>query len=93
MNNINWYQVWSKRNLDNSSNPSLEDLISLDGFDEGAGRVQLEDWRKYAELIIDKLKMKKEDSILEVGCGSGALLYALNERLKLNLAGIDYSEN
>lgn len=93
MNNINWHQVWSKRSFDNLLSLSLEDLIALDGFDEGAGRVQVEDWRKYASLIIDKIKMKKNDSILEVGCGSGALLYALNEQLELNLAGIDYSEN
>lgn len=93
VNNMNWHQVWSKRSLDNLSSLSLEDLIVLDGFDEGAGRVQVEDWRKYAELIIDKLEMKKNDSILEVGCVSGALLYALNEHLELNVAGIDYSEN
>jgi cyclopropane fatty-acyl-phospholipid synthase-like methyltransferase len=93
VNKNNWQQVWRNRSTDNLTVPTLEDLIQLDGFDEGAGRVRVEDWRKYAELIIDKLQMKRNDCILEVGCGSGALLYALNEHLELNVSGIDYSEN
>ncbi len=91
--NGGWRQLWNKRGLSEKSEYALEDLIAFDGFDSGAGKVDAKDWRAYAGLIVEKLGIKEGNSIFEVGCGAGALLYAIKEYLDISISGIDYSES
>lgn len=88
----NWKKIWSSRNALQISEINLIDLIALDGFDAGAGKIEIEDWRKYASSISAKLNLKAGDSVYEVGCGGGAFLYALCENLQLKIGGNDYGE-
>jgi len=39
----------------------LDALIKLDGFDMGAGRIEVSDWRTYAARIAEKLGIRDED--------------------------------
>jgi len=86
-----WRDVWSRRHADERSNLALHDLIALDGFDSGAGKIEVEDWREYARRVARKLNLNDETSVYEVGCGAGAFLYALCEQYNLKVGGVDYS--
>ena len=86
----NWKDIRNRR-TSGSEEVGLECLIKLDGFDTGAGRIEADDWRKYAALIAEKLCIRDGATVFEVGCGAGAFLYALREKYSLSVGGIDYS--
>lgn len=88
-----WKDVWNRRSAVDPAvtQVDLDQLIKLDGFDTGVGRIDVADWRINAERIAQRLKLKDGDSVYEVGCGSGAFLYALRERHRLSVGGLDYS--
>jgi trans-aconitate methyltransferase len=84
----NWKAVWNRRS---STGRGLDAIIKLDGFDQGAGRIEVDDWRKYSVHIAKRLGVKHGASIYEVGCGAGAFLYALREQYSIAVGGIDYA--
>lgn len=84
-----WKEIWNKRNV--SAETTLEELLKEDGFDSGAGKMGVEAWREYGKFIHEKLKLNGDDTIFEIGCGSGAFLYLFYE-LGYKVGGIDYSE-
>jgi len=84
-----WKSVWSRRQAAGAGSP-LQALIDLDGFDSGAGRIREAAWRAYVTEIAGRLGMHAGDSVLEIGCGSGAFLFPLREA-GLRVAGLDYS--
>ena len=86
-----WHEVWNKRSSAKQSQFALIDLLALDGFDSGAGKIELIDWKEYSLKIAQKLQLKKNHTLYEVGCGSGALLYALRECVDITVGGNDYS--
>jgi hypothetical protein len=71
----NWKKIWNKDDRINSI--ILESLIKADGFDSGAGRFTLKDWRGYTQEYYEKLCVGSGDTIYDVGCGSGAFVYSL----------------
>ncbi len=91
MNTLNWKEIWNRRSFSAEEKLSLDTLIKLDGFDSGAGRIAADDWQTYADIISEKLNIKNDDSIYELGCGAGAFLYALREKHALKVGGLDYS--
>lgn len=86
----NWKDIWSRRILPKGED-LLQSLIYADGFDAGAGRIEANDWRKYAAFIADKVGIQDGATVFELGCGAGAFLYALRERNSLFVGGLDYS--
>lgn len=90
MNNGNWKSIWNNRTA-SQEKIDLETLIRLDGFDHGAGKIETASWRKYATLISKNLNLVSGQSVFEVGCGSGAMLFALCEQRRIEVGGIDYS--
>lgn len=84
-----WKEIWNRRT--GTGGGGLEDLIKLDGFDSGAGRIEATDWRTYTAIISNKLGICNGASVFEVGCGAGAFLYALREKTDLLVGGIDYA--
>jgi ubiquinone/menaquinone biosynthesis C-methylase UbiE len=91
-----WYEIWNKRNmqcLDQSNYISLQDLLKADGFDTTLGKLNsLEIWEQYIKLISIKVDLVSNDSLFEIGCGSGAFLYPWY-REGHPVGGIDYSES
>lgn len=85
----NWKSVWERKGNE-SRGVSLIDLITADGFDGGSGKMDEKTWLARAENIKSCLRLHHADSLLEVGCGAGAMLLALNGK-NIRLAGIDYS--
>lgn len=83
-----WHEIWNKK--DRVENIILETLIKADGFDVGAGSFTLENWKRYTKELFDSLDLKEDDTVYEIGCGSGAFLYLLY-RSGFKVAGLDYS--
>lgn len=86
-----WHEIWGRRNASDEINITLEDLIALDGFDSGAGKIAVEDWQEYARRITEKLNITNGKSVYEVGSGSGAFLFALRQLNDIDVSGCDYS--
>jgi SAM-dependent methyltransferase len=86
----NWKAIWNRR-ARNGERADLDTLIKLDGFDTGAGRIDVNDWRHYTANIAKKLGIVDGVSVYEVGCGAGAFLYALCEQFSIVVGGIDYA--
>ena len=84
-----WKEVWERKGLE-TQGTLLADLIVANDFDSSAGKMCEDVWFRMIEQIKDELDLLKADSLLEVGCGAGAILLPLSS-LPLSLAGIDYS--
>jgi ubiquinone/menaquinone biosynthesis C-methylase UbiE len=87
-----WQKIWEKKGKLKDRNITLRKLISMNGFDSGAGKIGVENWKKYIEVVINELGIQKGDSIYEVGCGSGGFLYQFYKRGN-GVGGVDYSRS
>lgn len=74
-----WKQIWTRKGLADSS---VTDLLAYDGYE--ATKVDMEE---VARQIANRLDIQKNDKVLEVGCGAGALA----QYLDCDYVGIDYS--
>jgi SAM-dependent methyltransferase len=70
-----WKEIWNKEERVNKI--ILESLIKADGFDSGAGSFSVDDWIVYTNELYKDLIIKQDDSIYDIGCGSGAFIYPL----------------
>ena len=86
----NWKTIWRNRKSEIGKN-ILDDLIKADGFDGGAGKINKQDWIEYTRWIGQKLGIKYGDSIFEIGCGAGAMLYDYYKNMRCSVSGIDFS--
>ena len=84
-----WREIWRKREAPGEAT-DLESLIHLDGFDNGAGKADAEAWTRFGRELARRLGMQPADSVFEVGCGSGALLY-LFHAAGHRVGGADFS--
>lgn len=83
-----WRAIWNSSERIN--NTILEIFIKADGFDSGPGSFSLENWKIYVQQFYNKLSIQSNESIFEIGCGSGAFLFPLY--LNGNkVGGVDYS--
>ena len=87
----NWKAIWNNRTCSKSSELILQKLIYLDGFDSGAGIIDVEKWLQYIESLISEINIDKNYSIYDIGCGSGAFLYPFYQAGH-EVGGIDFSE-
>lgn len=87
-----WKNIWEKRMLNSDYEDVLTELIRLDGFDGKTGKIEQEAWLKYIEYIQEYIGIKENDSIFEIGCGSGAFLYPFYTQGH-KVGGLDYSES
>lgn len=74
-----WQQIWTRKG---NADVSTTDLLAYDGYE--ATQVDMEE---VARQITARLNIKKEDKVLEVGCGAGALAQYLTS----DYTGVDYS--
>ncbi len=85
----NWREVWERKGTE-TQDYTLQSLIKADGFDKGAGKMTEEQWLRVVDTAVKELEITASDSLLEVGCGSGAMLLPLSKLCK-KVSGIDYS--
>ena len=92
-NNNTWKQIWNARIIPNDSEIiTLQHLIRLNGFDKTPNTFTDEEWYKLVSYIIDVAQIDKHNSVLEIGCGSGALLKVLNDEISCEVYGVDESK-
>ena len=89
--NINWQHIWDKKGFAPTANHSLTQLIKFNGFDTGCGSYREDQWKKLIKDFIDRTGIMPKDKVLELGCGSGAFLYVLNQSVRAKYFGLDYS--
>lgn len=88
----NWKHIWSKHQAPESENLDLNFLLAVDGFDTNYGGIQEAAWHQYLHYLATQLKIVKDDSIFEIGCGAGAFLHPFWKKGH-RVGGIDYSAN
>ncbi len=91
----NWKQIWESRDTSFvmvNEDDILMKLIQTDGFDGGGGDsfITVDSWKSYVSLIRKEFSARRTDSIFEVGCGCGAILYPLH-KFGHKVGGLDYS--
>lgn len=86
-----WQSIWSKKDLMPNSTQSLNNLIVANGFDTGVGSYSEDKWREMVFDFLKRTNFTENATVLELGCGSGAFLFSLNELVKANYFGLDYS--
>ena len=83
-----WREIWNKS--DRIDDYILETLIKADGFDSGAGSFTLKNWKTYTQDFYNILSIKSNESVFDIGCGSGAFVYPLYLS-SIKVGGIYYS--
>lgn len=87
-----WQNIWQRKALSHeNSNYSLAELMKLDGYDISCSAVSVEGFKAFSAQLQDKLALTSGQSVLEVGCGAGALLKAFSDA-GLKVAGLDYTD-
>ena len=76
--NLKWNEIW-----ENKGNEDTKDLYLLNGWENTCF-----DPQKLIKNIINTLNIKKDEKILEIGCGAGLLSTFLKE---YDYFGLDYS--
>jgi trans-aconitate methyltransferase len=88
-----WSEIWKNRSC-NSADPrhvlTLEDLLRVNGYDTGTGKITSEDFEEYARSVTEICKIQTGDSLFEVGMGGGAFLLPWY-RAGHPVGGLDYS--
>lgn len=85
-----WQEIWARRRVEVSHLHSLEALMEADGMRTGFGAVEPAAWIRFAESLMTRLDMRPGESVYELGCGAGALLYPLRQA-GLKVGGLDFA--
>lgn len=84
----NWKKIWNSKTSSNAN--SLNDLISINGYETSG--LTSENLKDALVRICFNVGVKGGETLYEVGCGSGAILYTIN-KMGYFVAGCDYSES
>lgn len=86
-----WKQIWNSRKVDDDAGGILEKLLRADGYDSTFGKMAVPPFVSYVTMIRAELGIGEKDTIFEVGCGAGAVLYPFYTRGHV-VSGLDYSK-
>jgi SAM-dependent methyltransferase len=84
-----WRALWRDRCVNITSGEILASLIKANGFDSGCGDYTVSQWKTMSETLCASLNISRSSCVLEVGCGSGALLYAIQLCSQAKVFGYD----
>ena len=87
-----WNSLWNSRSFEGDFY-HLGQLISANGFDIGPGAYTVEQWILMTSHLSSILGLSKESKVLEVGCGTGALLVGIGQHCQAKVWGYDYSKS
>ena len=92
INKISWKDIFENflksKKISSYSYKNL--LLAAGHYNSKSGGYKVIDWLKECRFIESKLNLKKKEKILEIGCGSGALLKFFVKKYKIY--GADYSK-
>ena len=84
----NWKGIWNRKTAKDVND--LQDLINANGFDTSC--LLVKNLTDYIESVKTKMNMQQGQSVYEVGCGCGSILYLL-QQMGLSVGGSDYSDS
>jgi trans-aconitate methyltransferase len=84
-----WKEIWNQRQVEDTGEV-LEMLLKADGYDSAFGAMGTDAFMDFIDNVEKELAVSPGDSIFEVGCGAGAVLYPFFTRGH-DVGGIDYS--
>jgi ubiquinone/menaquinone biosynthesis C-methylase UbiE len=87
-----WKEIWNHKSVFESNGDLQERLIRANGFDGGPGSYETFDYLRMVEGLIQLLQVTEKSKVLEIGCGSGALLFAIANLSGAEIYGYDFSE-
>lgn len=87
----NWKLVWNSKAAQIKKDDLLNSLIKANGFDTGCGDYSSAQWQLMTLELSKILNITKDSKVLEIGCGSGALLHAIQIHSQAKIFGYDYS--
>jgi len=90
INKNKWKEVWGKREVD-VNYFTIESSLKANGYDTVQSTLSLDRLQRIHDFINTKITPQKNDSLFEVGCGSGSFLYPWYLH-GAEVGGIDYSE-
>jgi trans-aconitate methyltransferase len=91
-----WKNIWNKRETSfilSKNTDILSQMLMADGYDGGGGIscISTNYYKSYVSHIEKRLSATVTDSLFEVGCGCGPILYVLKEKGH-KIGGIDFSD-
>ena len=69
---MSWKDIWRAKGAKAPSDPTITDLMVLNGYDSGAGLAAFDALDAFSARVGVRLDIKSGDRLLEVGCGSGS---------------------
>ncbi len=84
-----WKEIWSSRKI-GSGGGMLEKLLTANGYDSVFGKMAVTPFMDYINRIRTELGIAEKDTLYEVGCGAGAVLYPFYTQGHV-VSGLDYS--
>jgi SAM-dependent methyltransferase len=90
-----WHRIWERKGseahaVEGTRDEILTALLKLGGYDSNTATLSLEDFRAQIAYLAGVLGIRRDDSVYEVGCGAGAVLFEL-QRSCARIGGIDYA--
>lgn len=91
MKKKNWKFIFNNFIKKKINNYSYKNLLILSGhYQSKSGGFTVKKWLEECKLISDRIKLKRNSKVLEIGCGSGALLKYFKNNNKIY--GVDFSK-
>lgn len=87
-----WKSVWEAK-TEVYSESTLTSLIKTDGFDSVYAQYSNQEWETICRKIINHSQFEAQSKTLEIGCGSGALIYCISGLVQGEFYGIDFSKS
>jgi len=88
-----WKIVWERRKTQETKDQTLlQTLIMLNGFDTPPNMYSDSEWWDLVDQIVSISDLTSRSKVLEIGCGSGALIYGLKNRVDCEVFGIERSK-
>jgi len=87
---MSWTDVWRKKGDTAPPRPGLSDLMTLNGYDTGAGYAEFSAMEEFSGRCAGRLGIEPGTEILEIGCGGGAWLFH-QYNAGVRVSGVDIS--
>lgn len=84
-----WKTIWNTKKTEKTDS-ILNTLLRANGYDTVFGELDETNFLSNIQNIRESLNIKENDSLFEVGCGAGAVLYPFHKQ-GYKVAGLDYS--